>query len=129
MRTIIKTDGSARNGHIGIGVHVIYLRDNKVIQRNSYHHTLPSEKANGNRAELEAIIHALKHVARRGETEVHSDSSYAVNVTNDGKKIKKNLDLINQIRDLLQITGATLKWIPRRRNKVADKLSKKASQG
>ena len=126
-KTIIKTDGSARNGTFGLGIHVLYIENGRIMRRASYSQSIPSLAANGNRAELEAIKYALLNVPHLGPTEIQSDSSYAVNVTNKGKKIKKNLDLISEIRQLLQITGATLLWIPRTKNKIADKLSKKAS--
>lgn len=127
-KTIIKTDGSARNGTFGLGIHAIYIEDGKILRRASYSQTIPSLVANGNRAELEAIKYALLNVPHLGQTEIQSDSSYAVNVTNKGNKIKKNLDLIQEIRNLLKITGATLSWIPRTKNKIADQLSKKASK-
>ena len=126
-KTLIKTDGSARNNSLGIGVHVIYIEDGKIFRRASYSHTIPTNHLSGNRAELEAILNALLNVPHLGTTEIHSDSSYAVNVINYGKKIKKNVELITEIRQALKLTGAKLSWIPRQKNKIADKLSRKGS--
>jgi len=124
-KTDIYCDGSLRNGIIYLGGTIsVYDHEGDIVFEDEQWAKINEEQPTSNRAELYAIIHMLTHFTIKGRTTIYSDSSYAVNVINLGKKIKKNLDLINKARSLLTLTGVSLIWIPRNQNTQADLLSK-----
>jgi ribonuclease HI len=65
---------------------------------------LNSSKVTNNTAELKAIIEALKVISKLDQSDViiHYDSEYAAGVITGQKQAHKNLDLVNEGKDLLR---------------------------
>ena len=93
----IYTDGasSGNPGPSGIGVFMRYKKHEREISRYIGNST-------NNIAELTAIKTALQEVKRRDlPIHIYTDSSYACGLLINGWKAKKNISLINSIRQLM----------------------------
>ncbi len=100
------TDGasSGNPGPAGIGV-VLRHRD-RVREISAY-----IGKTTNNVAELEAIRRALKAIRRRDlPVRLYTDSSYALGLLSRGWKARKNVELVEEIRELAE-TFRDLKFI------------------
>lgn len=129
---VVYTDGSCRsNGteraYAGVGIHF----EDDLDSRNQSFDDVPLPHTN-QRAELWAIRKVFEVLRDNGddELEIRSDSEYAVNVINLKYGAKVNLDIIRPIWALRsQRKGVTrIVWVPRRFNKKADKLARKATR-
>lgn len=127
-------DGGARGnpGPAGIGV-VIFSEKNKPLKRISKY----IGETTNNQAEYRAVIAALNEIPRldrnplvKPEIQVFLDSQLIVEQMNGRYKIKnENLKpLYWQIRDLIMQLGGgvVFEYIPREKNKEADKLVNEA---
>ena len=66
-----------------------------------------------NRMEIEAIIQALKALkegAKDHQIIIYSDSQWAINACRGTWKIKKNLDKVQEARDLIAKNGWNIRW-------------------
>jgi len=100
------TDGasSGNPGPAGIGV-VLRHRD-RVREISAY-----IGKTTNNVAELEAIRRALQAIRRRDlPVRLYTDSSYALGLLSQGWKARKNVELVEEIRELAE-TFRDLKFI------------------
>lgn len=81
-----------------------------------------------NRMELQAILEAVRRVPESGRARIHSDSALCVNVLSGHWKGKKNRDLIDEIRRLMESRHIEFKWVRGHNgdkwNEVADGLAK-----
>ena len=94
----IFTDGSCRGNKNG-GIGVVWLNDGKLIQEYSK----GFKNTTNNKMELTAIKVALYSI--KGEInslKIISDSEYSIGVITKPQKKKKNIELINSIKSLLQ---------------------------
>jgi len=95
--------------------------------------SLIGEQTNS-RTELYAIRQALLQIdatkRKRCQVNVTSDSQYAVNVISGKKIAHKNLDLVDEIRVLIELFGSVnFSWVPRDSTpelRKADELAKSA---
>lgn len=124
-------DGSCRgNGGPdsigGIGV-AIYL-DEKLVGSLSLRMFRP---ATNNEAEYYGLLRALTLVPRTEEVHIYSDSKLVVNQVNGKWKAKEAR--LNKLKEkaqelLKQFNKVSLKWIPREKNKVANKLAQSITE-
>ncbi len=94
---IIYTDGasSGNPGPSGIGIFMIYKDNKREISESIGNST-------NNIAELKAIEKALLELKRHNlPVRIYTDSSYSLGVLTKGWKAKKNVDLINNVKDLI----------------------------
>lgn len=77
-------------------------------------------KTTSNRAELTAILQALLFLTNSRHVDLYSDSRYCVKVLTGQWRIRTNLDLIRQIRDLLKYRVVRFHWICRNQNPADD---------
>lgn len=95
----VYTDGSCLGnpGPAGIGAILICGKHRKEISENIGQST-------NNRAELTAVLKALSSIHHPWKTSVtiYTDSSYVIGATIMGWKLKKNMDLITRIRNLIK---------------------------
>lgn len=122
-KLIIYTDGGARGnpGPSGIGVHI--------VSKGDYHQYIG--EATNNQAEYRAVILALEKAKlfRAQQLQFYLDSELVVKQLNQQYKIKdKELaKLFVKIWNLrLNFKKTTFSYIPREKNKLADKLVNKA---
>ena len=124
----IYTDGSSRNnpGHSGIGF---------VLQYGVYEKSVSKYIGitTNNVAELTAVYEALKCLTMYDKTiHLYTDSQYAIGVLSLGWKTKKNVQLINKIKNYM-MKFSDLKLIKCKGhdnislNERVDKLAKQAS--
>ena len=130
MKFLINTDGGARGnpGPAGIGAIVKYeKKEEKILKYIG--------EATNNQAEYRAVIEALKWVkenAKENDLEIECllDSELIVEQLNQRYKIKNEglKPLFWEIRDLIMALGGkvSFKYIPREKNKEADKLVNEA---
>lgn len=121
-------DGSAvpNPGRIGLGA--------VLTDPDGTRHTLseaPHKNGCNNEAELRALLATLKELKLRGADAVliHSDNSVVVEQvgSSTAKPIARLAFLFDEARVLLDsFDEATLKWIPRHRNREADALARAA---
>jgi len=126
----IFTDGasSGNPGPSGIGIVLDYQGHRKEISRHI-------GIATNNIAELEAVRSALQHLKRKDiPVQIHTDSSYVYGLLTQGWKAKKNPELVEAIRRLLD-AFANVSFIKVRghaghpENELADRLARKAAEG
>lgn len=97
---VIHTDGacSGNPGPAGIGVHI--LHPEKVVEISEY-----IGEATNNVAELKAILKALEHLEGNGDTgrriHLYTDSGWSLGVLIGGWKAKKNVKIIEAIKEKL----------------------------
>ena len=123
-RLTIYTDGGARGnpGPAGIGV-VIYDQNDKLISQ----HSKFIGKTTNNQAEYQALIFGLKKAKELEAKEIKCllDSELVVRQLAGRYKVK-NKDLKPFFAEILKLTNefkaVIFKHIPRRKNKLADKL-------
>ncbi len=130
MKIKIFSDGGARGnpGPAGIGAIISNEQENKKISQYI-------GEATNNQAEYKAVIAALSWIkenieADQTEIECLLDSELIVEQLNQRYKIKNEglKPLFWQVRDLVVALGGnvTFKYIPREKNKEADRLVNKA---
>ena len=71
----------------------------------------PDPKTTNNRAELKAIIRALLWLPPGASATIVSDSQLSVKILSGTWRAKKNLDLIDEARDLMQERRITFRWV------------------
>lgn len=121
-------DGSAcpNPGRIGLGVFVLGPEG----QQREYS-GLAAQGGCNNEAELLALGKALEIARESGARRVvlHGDSDFVVRHVNGlaSTKVVRLLDMIQRTRDLMSsFSECRLAWIPRHRNRAADRLSRAA---
>lgn len=98
----IYTDGSCRANKVG-GVGILWLKDGKKIQEFSKRY----EDVTNNIMELMAIKIALLSIKGKIDSlEIVTDSEYSIGCITKPWKPKKNIELINSIKELLEIKQA-----------------------
>lgn len=89
-------------------------------------------EATNNIAELTAVKIALEYIADKHiSVVIYTDSKYVIGVISEGWKAKKNVDLINEIKDLMvSFSKIEFRWVKAHNgnkwNEVVDKLSRDA---
>ena len=108
-------------GKMGIGI--VVVKRGKIIRKVS---ESPGRGTN-NQAEYLAAIKALKEVKCK-ELTLFSDSQLLVKQLKGEYKVKneKLQRLWNRFNKLRKNRSVEIRWIPRERNKIADKLAKSA---
>lgn len=133
MKTIIYTDGGARNNPGPAAIGAVVTQDGQTLKK--YSHFIG--RATNNQAEYEAVIFALKKVkllfgkkkAKTMEIEIRLDSELVAKQLNHQYKIKEEelqplfLKAWNLVLDFEQVN---FKYIPRQQNKEADRLVNQA---
>lgn len=134
----IFTDGSCRgNGHGGIGI--VWLKNGEKVSQFSR----GFEKVTNNKMELIAILYALMSIKNPIDfLEIVSDSEYSIGVLTKPWNPKKNIKLIEAIKQAIvskqQLIKNPIKWTHTKGhqsddsentkwNKLADKLATRAS--
>lgn len=103
MKDIIcYTDGSYRQSKNSGGIGIIWIYKDKIVKEFSKRY----ENSTNNIMELMAIYIALKSIKKPiNSFKIYSDSQYSIGViTNETWKPKKNVALINKIKEQLQVT-------------------------
>lgn len=107
-------------GTMGIG---IYFEDDTEISE-------AVGEGTNNEAEYIALERALKEARSKGlrDVTICTDSQLLVNQMTGGWRVKSltSRKYVPRIFSLMKDMNARLEWIPRKQNKKADKLSKKA---
>ncbi len=133
MKTIIYTDGGARDNPGPAAIGVVVTQNGQTLKKYSDF----IGRATNNQAEYEAVVFALKKVkllfgkkkAKAMEIEIRLDSELVAKQLNHQYKIKEEdlqplfLKVWNLILDFEQVN---LKYIPRQQNKEADRLVNQA---
>ncbi len=134
-KVIIYTDGASRGNPGQAAIGALFCNEKKeVIKRYSQY---LGDKITNNEAEYMAIILALKKfnalfgkkLAQKTEIEIRSDSELLMNQLNGKYKIvnPKMQEFFIQIWNLkIDFKKVTFKFIPREKNKEADKLANQA---
>lgn len=104
----IYTDGSCtRNGYddarAGIGVYFEYDQTKNISERIT-------GKQTNNRAEVMAVIEALKNVESDRNIVVYSDSEYFLNCSSGKKKVYKNKELFDEFHSLMRTRSGKTKF-------------------
>lgn len=129
----IYVDGSCRNNGSkeaigGIGI-IAYLEDICVYRCQQ---RLLGKDVTNNSAEYHAVYHALGAFKYAGKKlTIFSDSKLVINQINGIWKIKSVglIPYLNQINKLKKDLNVTFKWLPREKNKEADKLAQSITEG
>lgn len=138
-KIVIYTDGACK-GNPGRGgiAYLIKSTTGRTLTSSQFF-----ENTTNNRMELMAAIAALKHLKKKCEVTLYSDSRYLVDAINQGWLNlwlsdpdfmgRKNEDLWQELNNLLQSHRVTFKWVKghsfcREHNQV-DRLAKKAASG
>jgi len=133
MKTIVYTDGGARDNPGPAAIGVVITQEGQTLKKYSDF----IGEATNNQAEYQAVIFALKKIkllfgkkkAKTMEIEICSDSELVAKQLNHQYKIKEKdlqplfLKIWNLILDFGQIS---FKYIPRQQNKEADRLVNQA---
>lgn len=114
---IIQCDGSGWNGREA--KYCIAFEGRKPIIYVS------KQKLTSNEAEYMAVITALAN-RKSKDAEIRTDSRLVVEQVNGGWKVKEPRlkPLCQQVRDLLDVRGAVLVWIPREENRAGKELER-----
>lgn len=130
-KLLINTDGAARGnpGPAGIGA-VLKDEAGKVVFEISEY---LGERTN-NQAEYMALIRALTKAAEAGAEEINvfADSELMVKQVKGLYKIKNEglKPLFDEVKSLIRkFKGVNVSYVPRERNREADKLANKAIDG
>ncbi|MDO9508981.1 MAG: ribonuclease HI family protein [Thermovirgaceae bacterium] len=90
-------------------------------------------RGTNNEAEYHALIMLLEEISKRGlkRVTVRGDSRLVVLQVNGEWKVREDRlrILADRARALVRESGATLEWVPREQNSMADALSNKALDG
>lgn len=111
MKYIIYVDGSCRKNKVG-GIGIIWIKDGNKVQEFSKRF----ENVTNNQMELVAIYIALKSIKKSIDSlEICSDSEYSIGVLTKPWNPKKNINLINKIKNQINETQKLvqnpIKWI------------------
>ncbi|CAG8809958.1 35900_t:CDS:1, partial [Racocetra persica] len=88
-----------RNGlSDAIGGIDVFFGDNDIRNLSE---RLPGERQTNNRAEIYAVIRALKICDKKENLIINTDSNYVI-ISRDIKKPKTNFDLVNRFNDLIK---------------------------
>lgn len=121
LGTFVFTDGSCINSFGGYGI--VIIENGKCMCKISG--SVPFEKATNNIAELYAIKIAL--INTEGDITIYTDSQYSIGVITGSMKASKNLELIRDIKKL--INGRQINFLHvfghngDEYNELADKLA------
>jgi ribonuclease HI len=124
----IHIDGASRGnpGEAGFGVHVASAEGATVAELYGY-----LGRATNNVAEYQALIHALRYALGRGvpRVRIYSDSELVVRQMSGAYKVK-HPDMVPLHREaarlIARIADASLRHVPREKNKDADRLANRA---
>ncbi len=127
-RLIIHTDGVSR-GNPGLAAIGATLKDEPGRLVASISRRIG--RATNNQAEYRAVIAALEEATRLGarQVELNADSELVVRQIKGQYRVKKEAlkPLYQRVKQLQSSLGSfTIKHIPRRQNKEADKLANRA---
>ena len=104
------------------------LRDGRVVHEGAGLAAAPGPDATNNVAEFTALVEGLRWLAANGAREalVRGDSKLVVETLHGRWKLSaaRLRPLFDEARRLLVETGARLEWVPRERNREADRLSR-----
>lgn len=134
----IYTDGSnleKNPGPGGWGAIIIGTKNGKPLHKH-ISGFVPDPTTTNNQMELTAILKALLEIRNPeiAEVIVHSDSQWAINaVSNPTWTIKKNVELVNEIKNLIKkFKSVEFQWIKGHckniHNETADSLAKLATK-
>ena len=122
----INTDGACFGNPGPMGIGAVISKNGKIIGQISEY----IGKGTNNIAEYTAVLRALQHAKKLGETEIEirSDSQLIVKQLTGKYKIKAPhlRELKHRILEVSKDMELNFKWVPREENAVADKLSKDA---
>lgn len=125
----IHTDGSCSGNPGPCGCSAILVFNNKIKKMSE-----PLGIGTNNIAELSGIKLGLSAVKKHTdyETIVYTDSQYAINILTKGWKAKKNIELVNDIKELIkEFRDIKFEHVYGHNgdifNEECDKLAKKAS--
>ncbi len=124
---ILYTDGasSSNPGPSGIGF-VVYKNDKKIFEGSKY-----IGISTNNQAEYTALVEGLRFLISKNikEVDVFLDSQLVVKQLNGAYKVRNTYikKLFYRVVSLMkEFKGISIKYIPREKNKEADKLAKSA---
>lgn len=120
---VIKTDGGALWNPGPAASAFVVENDNKIICLHSEYIGI----ATNNEAEYKAVIMALEYVKEKFTTKkisIFSDSQLVVKQLNGEYKVKAAgiIPLWSRAKKLMSEINASIDWIPRSKNKLADSL-------
>lgn len=117
---IVYTDGSYKDGKCGYGFVLVNPNGH-----TEYYGRILLNKCTNNVAELYAIKKCLETI--EGDLEIRSDSEYSINVVTGNKKASKNLELIEEIRNLVGDRCIVFKHVAAhtgiKHNEIADQIA------
>jgi len=120
-------DGAARNnpGPAGAGC-VIFGENGEILWKRA----VSLVRATNNEAEYNALILTLEKLEKEGLSNVlvRGDSKLVVEQASGRWRVNKPglISLAARAKNLLAKTGASLEWVPRTKNAVADEMSNRA---
>lgn len=122
---ILYTDGaySIRQQRGGIGYLILNDEEDEMIMEVSHFYCGTTSQ----RAELTAVIEALRCCPLDSYVEVRTDSTYIAEGYIGEYDLKKNLDLWEELRELAANLRLTINYIPRRSDgwaRIVDDLAK-----
>lgn len=106
---VIYTDGGySMQNNVGAGSFVV-IRNGEVVSKGGE----KVENATNNVAELTAVKCALRKLPDGSSAEIHSDSQYTIGVLGKNWKPKKNIELIEEIKDYMSDHNLTVsfEWV------------------
>jgi len=115
---VIYTDGSYKDGRIGMGVVII---DREVIREKISQSSCGVDSAE---AEILALVIGINLAISRGIKHIYSDAKW-LSVYLSGNKKSRKYNLTKLMNEYSRYTGDII-WIPRARNKIADNLARAA---
>ena len=109
-KVTISTDGGCEPNP-GVGRWAAVLRFGSAVKE--IHGECRDLPTTNNRAELEAVIHALSALTRSCQVTLRTDSQYAITVAHDRKKRKKlkNADLVAELRAQADRHEINWQWV------------------
>lgn len=123
----IYTDGCCLGNPSGCGGFGVVLIDGDDIQEFSQGYI----STTNNRMELMAFLSALENAPVKKPLHIISDSKYAIGVVSGSMNASSNLDLVNELRSIIQKRDVRFSWVKGHNgnhyNERCDELASKAT--